>query len=188
VEFPSQVNEIWAWQPDLIKQYARHHETGEPMPTELVETLIASRHFGQGFGYLESVAAAALDQAWHQAPASELPDSVDGVEAFERAALERWGVADDLVPPRYRSAYFHHIFGGGYAAGYYSYLWSEIMDADTVAWFEEHGGLSRDAGERFRRRLLARGGSIEAMATYRDFRGADPELRHLLERIGVGQE
>ena len=185
VEFPSQVNEIWAWQPELLARYARHHETGEAMPAELLETLVASRHFGEGFEYLELVAAASLDQAWHQTPADQLPADVDGVEAFERAALERYGVADDLVPPRYRSAYFHHIFGGGYSAGYYSYLWSEIMDADTVAWFFEHGGMSREAGERFRRHLLGRGGSIDAMTAYRDFRGGDPDLRHLLERIGV---
>jgi peptidyl-dipeptidase Dcp len=113
------------------------------------------------------------------------------VEAFEQAALERAGAAHRLVPPRYRSAYFHHIFGGGYAAGYYSYLWSEVMDADTVAWFREQateeqpGGMTRTAGEHFRRELLGRGGSIEALETYRRFRGRDPEVTPLLERLGL---
>jgi len=110
------------------------------------------------------------------------------VEAFEAAALERAGVAFPLVPPRYRSAYFAHIFAGGYSAGYYSYLWSEVMDADTVAWFRDNGSMSRAAGERFRRQLLGRGGSIEAMDTYRQFRGADPDVSHLLTRLGLGAD
>lgn len=181
VEFPSQVNEIWAF--DLLDDYARHHETGEPMPAAWVETLREGSR--DTFEYAELLSAMLLDQAWYQSSADDLPDSPEGVEDFERAALARAGVDLPLVPPRYRSTYFHHIFGGGYSAAYYSYLWSEIMDADTVAWFREHGGLSRDNGQRFRERLLGRGGSIEAMAAYRDFRGSDPDLAHLLERIGV---
>jgi peptidyl-dipeptidase Dcp len=126
-----------------------------------------------------------LDQAWYQTPAAELPADPEGVEAFELAALERAGVGYAPVPPRYRSTYFHHIFGGGYSAAYYSYLWSEIMDADTVAWFDAQGGMTREAGEHFRRTLLAPGGSVDAMESYRAFRGGDPDLAHLLKRIGA---
>ncbi len=190
VEFPSQVNEMWAWEPALLRQYARHHETGEPIPDEWVDKLVASRT-ESGYRTLELLAAMLLDQAWHQTPLEELPEDGSGVEAFEAAALERAGAAHALIPPRYRSAYFHHIFGGGYAAGYYSYLWSEVMDADTVAWFREQatqdqaGGMTRAAGDRFRAELLGRGGSIEALETYRRFRGGDPDVSHLLARLGL---
>ena len=190
VEFPSQVNEIWAWEPSLIQRYAVHHETGEPLPAEELDALVASRQ-ESGRDTLELLAAMLLDQAWHQTPLEELPEDGSGVEAFEAAALEGAGAGHPLVPPRYRSAYFHHIFGGGYAAGYYSYLWSEVMDADTVAWFREQatqdqpGGMTRAAGERFRRELLGRGGSIEAMESYRRFRGGEPDVRHLLVRLGL---
>src|SRR5699024_3902625 len=166
VEFPSQVNEIWAWEPTLLARYARHHETGEPVPQEWIEALVASRE-ESGYHTLESLQAMLLDQAWHQASLEELPEDGSGVETFEAAALERAGVAFPLIPPRYRSTYFAHIFAGGYAAGYYSYLWSEVMDADTVAWFRANGGLSREAGETFRRALLAPAGSVQAMQTYR---------------------
>ncbi len=190
VEFPSQVNEIWAWEPALLQRYARHHGTGETIPQEWVEQLVDSRT-ETGYHTLELLKAMILDQAWHQTPLTELPQDGSGVEAFEQAALERAGVAFPLIPPRYRSAYFHHIFGGGYAAGYYSYLWSEVMDADTVAWFREQGdadhpgGMTRAAGDVFRRELLGRGGSIEALETYRRFRGRDPEVGPLLERLGL---
>src|SRR5690606_10261250 len=184
VEFPSQVNEIWAWEPSLIARYARHHETGEPLPAEWVDALVASRQ-ETGYHTLELLKAMLLDQAWHQARPEDLPQDGTGVEAFEAAALERAGVSFPLIPPRYRSTYFAHIFAGGYSAGYYSYLWSEVMDADTVAWFRDHGGMSRQAGERFRRELLGRGGSVEAMDTYRSFRGADPDVSHLLGRLGL---
>ncbi|GGK71977.1 M3 family metallopeptidase [Ornithinimicrobium pekingense] len=190
VEFPSQVNEIWAWEPALLRRFARHHETGEPIPDEWVDKLVASRT-ESGYRTLELLAAMLLDQAWHQTPLAELPEDGSGVEAFEAAALERAGAAHPLIPPRYRSAYFHHIFGGGYAAGYYSYLWSEVMDADTVAWFREQataeqpGGMTREAGDRFRAELLGRGGSLEALETYRRFRGADPDVSHLLARLGL---
>ena len=192
VEFPSQVNEIWAWEPALLQRYARHHETGEPVPAAWVEQLAASRT-ETGYHTLELLKAMILDQAWHQTPLTELPEDGSGVEAFEAAALERSGVAFPLVPPRYRSSYFHHIFGGGYSAGYYSYLWSEVMDADTVAWFREQGdddhpgGMTRAAGEVFRRELLGPGGSREALSTYREFRGADPDVSHLLARLGLGE-
>ncbi|MDO5502921.1 MAG: M3 family metallopeptidase [Actinomycetia bacterium] len=190
VEFPSQVNEIWAFEPALIRQFARHYRTGEVIPAEWVEALVAQRQ-STGYGTFELLAAMVLDQAWHQTPIEELPEDGSGVEEFEAAALERGGVAHRLIPPRYRSAYFQHIFAGGYSAGYYSYLWSEVMDADTVAWFAERGteelasGMTREAGEQFRRELLAPGGSREALETYRSFRGADPDVSHLLARLGL---
>ena len=190
VEFPSQVNEIWAFEPELIQRYARHHESGEALPQEWVQALVDGRQ-ESGYHSVQLLKAMTLDQAWHQTPLDRLPEDGSGVEAFEAAALERAGLAFPLVPPRYRSAYFHHIFGGGYAAGYYSYLWSEVMDADTVAWFREQatddqpGGMTRAAGERFRRELLAPGGSVEALASYRRFRGADPEVGPLLARLGL---
>ncbi|QDO87186.1 M3 family metallopeptidase [Ornithinimicrobium ciconiae] len=187
VEFPSQVNEIWAWEPELINRFARHHETGEPVPAEWVESLVASRQ-ESGYHTLELLKAMLLDQAWHQTPAEELPTDAAGVESFEAAALERAGVGFPLIPPRYRSTYFAHIFSGGYSAGYYSYLWSEVMDADTVAWFRDNGGMSRTAGALFRERLLGPAGSREAMETYRRFRGGDPDVGHLLARLGLKSE
>ncbi|GAB48180.1 M3 family metallopeptidase [Mobilicoccus pelagius] len=190
VEFPSQVNEIWAFEPSLIRRFAVHHETGEPIPEEWVDALVAGRT-NPAYDTLELLKAMILDQAWHQARPEDLPESPDGVEQFEADALQRAGVAFPLIPPRYRTTYFSHIFSGGYSAGYYSYLWSEVMDADTVAWFREHGtpdspgGMTREAGEQFRRDLLAKGGSVESTATYRRFRGADPQVGHLLARFGL---
>ncbi len=185
VEFPSQVNEMWAWEPSVIAGFARHVETGQAMPAELIETVLKARHFGEGFDSLEIFAAMLLDQAWHQASQEELPASPDQIEDFEQAALERYGVSFPLIPPRYRSCYFSHIWEPGYAAAYYGYLWAEVMDSDTVAWFEENGGLTRQNGERFRRQLLALGGSVDVMAAYRRFRGSDPDPVHLFRRRGL---
>jgi peptidyl-dipeptidase Dcp len=185
VEYPSQVNEMWALEPTLLADYAVHHDTGEPLPTDWVETLRNSATFGQGYQTAEILAAALLDQVWHATPLAELPTRAEQVADFEAAALAKVGISFDLVPPRYRSAYFRHIFEGGYDAGYYSYLWSEVMDADTGAFMMANGGLTRANGERFRRRLLARGGSIDSMQAYRDYRGADPDLTHLLKRRGL---
>ena len=186
VEYPSQVNEIWALDPSLLPSYAIHHETGDPIPSQWVDTLRASTLFQQGFTTTENVAAALLDQVWHRTPLDELPTEAEQVEAFEAQALARVGLDFDLVPPRYRSAYFAHAFGGsGYDAGYYAYLWSEVLAADTAALFTQTGGLTRDNGERFRRRLLAHGGSIDVMDAYRDYRGQNPDLTHLLHRRGL---
>ena len=184
VEFPSQVNEMWITWPEVLRNYARHHRTGEPMPAALVEKVLAARKFNQGFATTEYLAASLLDQAWHQLDAKQVP-SADGALAFEAAALSRAGVGFAPVPPRYRSTYFSHVFTGGYSAGYYSYLWSEVLDADTVEWFKAHGGLTRENGDRFRRMLLSRGGSADAMELYRGFRGGNPEVKHLLERRGL---
>ena len=185
VEFPSQVNEMWSLDPALLRRYAVHHETGEPIPAEWIENLRAAEVFNQGWATTEMLAASLLDQAWHSTPIDDLPAEPDEVAAFEAAALAAAGVDYPLAPTRYRSTYFKHIFEGGYSAGYYSYLWSEVLDADTGAWFLGNGGLTRANGERYRERLLARGGSIEAMDAYRDFRGADPEIAHLLRRRGL---
>ncbi len=185
VEFPSQVNEMWAWEPEILAHYAVHHETGEPMPAAWVETLRASRQFNEGFATTEYLGAALLDQAWHRLAPADVPTEVDVVEAFEATVLEQVGVAVPAVAPRYRTTYFKHVFGGGYAAAYYSYLWSEVLDADTVEWFTENGGLSRENGERFRAALLSRGGSGDMMAFFRALRGRDPEIGPLLARRGL---
>ena len=185
VEYPSQVNEMWAWDPTVLQRYAVHHATGEPMPTAWVETMIASRQFNEGFSTTEYLAAALLDQAWHTLSPDEVPDDIAQVEEFEARALADAGVAVPAVRPRYRTTYFNHAFGGGYSAAYYSYIWSEVLDADTVGWFGENGGLTRSNGETFRRRLLARGGSTDVMDAFRDLRGRDPEIGPLLVRRGL---
>ncbi|ROP76070.1 peptidyl-dipeptidase Dcp [Frigoribacterium sp. PhB107] len=184
VEFPSQVNEMWMLWPEVLENYAVHHVTGERMPRELVEKLVASRTYGEGFATSEYLASALLDQAWHRL-SPEQADRVDDVEAFEQEALAAVGLDRPQVPPRYSSTYFAHTFSGGYDAGYYSYIWSEVLDADAVEWFEENGGLSREAGDRFRARLLGVGGSKDPLEAYRDFRGRDARVEPLLERRGL---
>ncbi|WP_407692232.1 M3 family metallopeptidase [Pseudonocardia xinjiangensis] len=182
VEYPSQVNEMWLEDPEVLANYARHHETGEPLPPELVARLAESRQFGEGFATTEYLAAALLDQAWHRLGPDE---QVTDVETFEADAIGAAGVAVPTAPPRYRTTYFNHIFGGGYSAGYYSYIWSEVLDADTVEWFAENGGLRRENGDTFRRELLSRGGAVDPMEAYRAFRGRDPEIAPLLARRGL---
>ena len=182
VEFPSQVNEMWQLWPEVLDNYARHLQTGERMPAELVERIRASEAFNQGFATSEYLGAAMLDQAWHRIDADT---HVGSVEQFEAEALAAVGLDDPAVPPRYSSSYFAHTFSGGYDAGYYSYIWSEVLDADTVEWFKENGGLSREAGERFRRRLLGVGGAKDPLEAYRDFRGRDAVIDPLLRRRGL---
>ncbi|MEU8268882.1 M3 family metallopeptidase [Sphaerisporangium sp. NPDC049002] len=181
VEYPSQVNEMWAVWPEVLANYARHHETGEPMPQDLVDRMLEAQKFNQGFETVEYLAATLLDWAWHTLDGEPGSDP----EEFERKALREANVELPLVPPRYRSTYFAHIWAGGYSAGYYSYIWSEILDADTVEWFKENGGLSRENGDTFRRELLSKGGSVDAMTAFRSFRGRDPRLEPLLERRGL---
>ena len=183
VEYPSQVNEMWAVWPSILKNYAIHYETGEPMPQELLDKVLETQKFNQGFATTEYLAASILDQALHQLNESEIP-SAEELIAFEKQALEDGGIAFEAVPPRYRSTYFSHIIGG-YSAGYYSYIWSEVLDADTVDWFKENGGLKRENGDHFRLSLLSRGGSREALSLYRDFRGRDAEIQPLLDRKGL---
>jgi peptidyl-dipeptidase Dcp len=182
VEFPSQVNEMWVLWPEVLANYARHYRTGEPLPQRLVEKLQESRAYGEGFSTTEYLAASLLDLAWHTLDAET---TVDDVAAFQAQALEKAGVAVPEVPPRYASTYFAHIFCNGYSAGYYSYIWSEVLDADTVEWFRENGGLTRANGDHFRRELLSRGGSTDPMAAFRAFRGRDPEIEPLLKRRGL---
>ena len=184
VEYPSQVNEMWATWPEILAHYAKHYQTGAPLPEELLAKVAAARKFNQGFKTTEYLAAALLDQAWHQLKPDEVPGA-DGVLAFEAAALKKAGVDFAPVPPRYRSTYFSHTFAGGYSAGYYSYLWSEVLDAQSVDWFKSHGGLTRQNGDHFRATLLSRGGSEEAMTLFRRFTGADPDIQPLLKRRGL---
>ncbi|MEN0128055.1 MAG: M3 family metallopeptidase [Brevundimonas sp.] len=188
VEYPSQVNEMWAWHADVVASFAVHHGTGEPMPASWVTTLLDARQDGEGFATTEYLAAALLDQAWYRLAPHEVPTDPDDVTRFEADALEAAGVAFAPVPPRYRSTYFNHVFGGGYSAGYYSYIWSEVLDADTVQWFEEQGGLRRENGDTFRAKLLSRGGSVDPMEAFRDLRGRGPQIGPLLARRGLGAD
>ncbi|MER6002153.1 M3 family metallopeptidase [Nonomuraea angiospora] len=182
VEYPSQVNEMWVTWPEVLANYAKHHETGEPMPAELVEKLQAAEKFNQGFKTVEYLAATLLDWAWHKlAPGETVADP----EAFESAALEAAQIAVPQVGPRYRTNYFAHIFSGGYSAGYYSYIWSEVLDAESVEWFKENGGLTRANGDHFRRELLSRGGSLDPLTAFRNFRGREPSIQPLLVRRGL---
>ena len=183
VEYPSQVNEMWAIWPEVLKNYAVHHETGKPMPKELLDKVLATQKFNQGFTTTEYLAASLLDQALHQLSPDQVPTGEE-IIAFEADALKTAGVAMDVIPPRYRSTYFSHIIGG-YSAGYYSYIWSEVLDADTVEWFKENGGLKRENGDHFRKTLLSRGGSKDALKIFKDFRGAEPNIQPLLDRRGL---
>ncbi|WP_435798382.1 M3 family metallopeptidase [Streptomyces decoyicus] len=185
VEFPSQVNEMWADWPEVLAHYARHHVTGEPMPPELPARLREAENFGAGFRMVEHQAAAVLDWAWHTLSADGDAPGTDEAEAFEAAALERYGLALAAIPPRYRTGYFAHIFSGGYAAGYYGYRWAEVLDADTVRWFRENGKTIRESGEIFRRELLGKGGSVDPLGAFRAVVGRDPELAPLLARHGL---
>jgi peptidyl-dipeptidase Dcp len=182
VEYPSQVNEMWATWPEVLQHYAKHYKTGAPMPKELLDKVLAAEKFNQGFKTTEYLAATLLDQAWHQLKPSEMPKDA---LAFEASALKQAGVDFAPVPPRYRSTYFSHAFAGGYSAGYYSYIWSEVLDADSVEWFKQHGGLKRENGDQFRETLLSRGGSQDAMKLFHDFTGRDPYIEPLLERRGL---
>ena len=183
VEFPSQVNEMWILWAEVLDNYARHFETDEPLDAAIVERLRETETFNQGHDTSEYLAAAWLDQAWHRLGAS---DAVTDVVAFEAEALAEIGLDNPAVPTRYSSTYFAHVFSGGYSAGYYSYIWSEVLDADTVEWFRENGGLTRENGDRFRARLLGVGGSKDPLEAYRDFRGRDAEIAPLLKRRGLG--
>ena len=182
VEFPSQVNEMWLLWPEVVHNYARHYETGEPLPQEWIDNINTSRTFNEGHDTTSYLAAAVLDLAWHSLGVGE---SVEDVEAFEAKAIADYGLELAEVPTRYRSTYFAHIFAGGYSAGYYGYIWSEVLDADTVEWFAESGGLRRENGEQFRKALLGRGGSVASLQMYRDFRGRDAVIEPLLRRRGL---
>ncbi len=182
VEFPSQVNEMWITWPEVLDNYARHYVTGEKLPQEWVDNLKAASAFNEGHATTSYLAAAILDLAWHSLPADA---TVADVEEFEAKAIADYGLDYAPVPTRYRSTYFSHIFAGGYSAGYYGYIWSEVLDADTVNWFKENGGMTRENGEHFRQSLLSRGGSLNSMQMFRNFRGQDATIEPLLKRRGL---
>ncbi len=183
VEFPSQINEAMATDPDVLAHYARHYRTGEPLPAELIDRMKRAKTFNQGFATSEYLAAALLDIEWHSLP----PDAplVTDVEGFEHAALKKYGLDNALVPPRYKTSYFSHIWGGGYAANYYAYMWSEVLDADGCAWFAENGGFNRKNGMHFRNTVLSQGGSKDGHQLYHDFTGREARLEPLLIRRGL---
>lgn len=187
VEFPSTFEEDWAIHPEVLGNYAYHYETGEAIPDELLAKLIDARNFNQGFDTYEYLAATMLDLEWHMLSMEEASDDID-VEAFEAAALAKYNMDLPAVPPRYRSPYFAHIFAGGYSANYYAYMWSEVLAADAFAFMGTQGGLNRENGMRYRELILSRGGSLDAMEMYREFRGADPDVKHLLKRRGLDKE
>jgi peptidyl-dipeptidase Dcp len=184
VEFPSQVNEMWILWPEVVANYALHYETGEQLPQEWIDNLNAASTFNEGHATTSYLAAAILDLAWHSLSVEEA-NKVTDVEAFEAQAIKYYGLDFAPVPTRYRSTYFSHIFAGGYSSGYYGYIWSEVLDADTVDWFKENGGLQRKNGEHFRNTLLGRGGSIDSMQMFRNFRGRDSKIEPLLKRRGL---
>ena len=184
VEFPSQINEHWASHPQVFANYARHYQTGELMPAALRDKMLNATQFNKGYDMTELLSAALLDMNWHAVGAQE---SVDDVEAFEAQALKKEGLDLPAVPPRYRSTYFAHIFGGGYAAGYYAYLWTQMLADDGYQWFVEQGGLTRENGQTFREAILSRGNSSDLEALYRDWRGHDPEIEPMLKNRGLSE-
>jgi peptidyl-dipeptidase Dcp len=182
VEYPSQVHEVWVTWPEVLTNYAVHYETGEPIPQDLLNRVREAEKFNEGFSRTEYLAAAMVDQAWHQMKTADIPPA-EALMEHQAEILSDIGMDFAPVPPRYHTTYFSHIMGG-YSAGYYSYIWSEVLDADSVKWFEENGGMKRENGDHFRKTLLSRGGSKDAMELFRDFRGADPSIEPLLERLG----
>ena len=182
VEFPSQFNEHWALDPKVFANYAKHYQTGEAMPQALVDKIVTARTFNQGYATTEYLSAALLDLAWHTLPAGEAKQDVD---AFEKQALEKYKVDMAAVPPRYRTSYFNHIWGGGYGAGYYAYFGAEVLDHDAFQWFRENGGLTRENGQIFRDKILSIGHSRDLAAAYREFRGKEPSVEPLLEFRGL---
>ena len=182
VEFPSQVNEMWILWPEVVTNYAKHHQTGEQLPQELIDRLQGASTFNEGHATTSYLAAAILDLAWHSLEdGQDVPDAI----AFEAQAIKDYGLDYHAVPTRYRSTYFSHIFGGGYSAGYYGYIWSEVLDAESVDWFKENGGLTRKNGDHFRAQLLSRGGSIDSMLMFKNFRGREASITPLLKRRGL---
>ena len=180
VEFPSQINEHWASHPQVFAHYARHYQTGEPMPEALRDKMLNATQFNKGYDMTELLSAALLDMNWHG-----ISEPVDDVDAFEAAALHKEGLDLPAVPPRYRSSYFAHIFGGGYAAGYYAYLWTQMLADDGYQWFVEQGGLTRENGQKFREAILSRGNSTDLAELYRNWRGHDPRIEPMLDNRGL---
>ena len=184
VEFPSQINEHWASHPDVFTRYARHYQSGEPMPEALRDKMLRSTQFNKGYDMTELLSAALLDMNWHSLGGDE---QVEDVDAFEAEAIRRESLDLDAVPPRYRSSYFAHIFGGGYAAGYYAYLWTQMLADDGYQWFVEQGGLTRENGQIFREAILSRGNSTDLAELYRQWRGHDPLIEPMLVNRGLSE-
>jgi len=184
LEYPSQFNEMWAREPAVLRHFARHYKTGEPMPTALLDKVLAAQKFGQGYATTEYIAAAMLDQSWYQISVAQAPAAKD-VAAFEAAALYKSGLDYPAVPPRYRSTYFSHIFALGYSSSYYAYLWSEVLARDTGEWFHTHGGLTRANGDILRAKVLSRGRSVNPDKLFQDLYGRAPDIRPLLEYRGL---
>ncbi|MBB1300651.1 dipeptidyl carboxypeptidase II [Pseudoalteromonas sp. SR44-8] len=182
VEFPSQANEDWNIEPTVLANYAKHYKTGEPIPKELLDKVLESQNFNQGFGTTEYLAAALLDMEWHSFGVDK---KITDVQKFEHDALEKHGIAYYPVPPRYKSCYFSHTFAGGYSAGYYAYLWTEVFAADAFAHMTKQGGLTRDNGDSFRKEILSKGNSRDLMQSYIEFRGQKPTTDALLKRRGL---
>jgi peptidyl-dipeptidase Dcp len=182
VEFPSQFNEHWASDPQVFKNYAKHYKTGEPMPQELVDKIKKAAKFNQGYSLTEILAAADLDMQWHSVTTD---NPVKDVDVFETEALHNTHLDLPQVPPRYRSSYFLHIWANGYAAGYYAYSWTEMLDDDAFGWFQAHGGLNRENGQRFRDMILSRGNSQDLATLFRNFYGSDPDIKPMLENRGL---
>jgi peptidyl-dipeptidase Dcp len=185
VEFPSTFQEDWAIHPEVLANYARHYQTNAAMPKELLDRLIAANSFNQGFDTQEYVSASLLDMEWHMLTPETIPTDV---EAFEQAALLKHGLDVAYIPPRYKSAFFAHVFSGGYSASYYAYIWSEVLAADAFAYMQTRGGLTRANGAHLRNTVLSKGGTRESMQQYRDFRGQDPTVDALLRRRGLNPE
>lgn len=182
VEFPSQFNEHWALHPEILKNYAKHYETGEVIPEELVAKIEKSSTFNEGYAMTELLASAQLDMQYHIIGAD---DEIGDVDTFEKEALKRTKLYLDQVPPRYRSSYFSHIWGSGYAAGYYAYIWTKMLDADAYSWFEENGGMTRENGDRFRAMILSKGDTEDYGEMFKAFRGSDPNINPLLKAKGL---
>lgn len=187
VEYPSQFNEMWSHDPQVLANYAKHYQTGEPMPKALLDKVLAARKFNAGFTTGEYLSAAILDQSWHQIGADQTPEAKD-VMAFEARALKDNKLDYALVPPRYHSTYFSHIFSNGYAAGYYAYIWSDVLAKDSEHWMNTHGALKRENGDALRAKVLSRGFSDDPGALFKDFYGRDPEVGPLLEARGLGKK
>ena len=184
VEYPSQYNEMWAREPAVLAHYARHYQTGAPMPQDLLAKVLAAQKFDQGYATTEYLAAALLDQSWHRITVEQAPSAAD-VAAFEAAALKANGIDYSAIPPRYHSTYFSHIFAGGYSAGYYAYLWSEVLARDTGQWMHARGGMTRANGDRLREKVLSRGRTDDPQTMFRNFYGGPPDIGPLLEYRGL---
>ena len=184
VEYPSQVNEMWASWPEVVRNYAKHYKTGEPIPQALLDKMVATQKFNQGFATLEYLKATLIDLSWHEYAPGKVPTNVP---AFEDQVFKKYGVGFAAVPPRYHSTYFSHSFSGGYAAGYYAYIWADVLVADSIEWFKTHGGLNRTSGDHFRATVLSNGGSVEAMTLFHEFTGSDPDVGPLIRKRGLDE-